>query len=110
MADSAPAPKAPAIPPDDQYDHSDSDFNVEADLPLESIESPTPPPKPSEPAVSGPPQSPRRHPAGLVRRALSHGATKEEIDGATLHALDAWVEEQDLIRQQDRERNWSATA
>lgn len=99
----------------EQYDHSESAFDPALDLPLETIPD-SPVAKPASgpttpaPASSGPPKTPRKHLPGLVRRALAHGASREEIDAATPSDLDSWVEEQDIARERSREQNFHAAA
>jgi hypothetical protein len=96
-----------------QYEH-ESGFDPALDLPLEPI-PPDPPTKAKAGAAdatppAGPPKTPRKHLPGLVRRALAHGATREQIDAATPSDLDSWVEEQDIARESSRERNFHSQA
>jgi len=49
---------------------------------------------------AGPPRTPRKHPQWLVRSAVRHGATQEQIEAASTNDLHDWVD----LREAERER------
>ncbi len=100
-------PEEPAPTLSDQYEH-DSDFSTfDQDQVSTPVAPGTEPSVASTPpaAPSAPPKTPRKHPPGLVRRALRHGAAQDEIDACTTLDLDDWVEKQDLVIERERENN-----
>lgn len=77
----------------EQYDHTPEPLHVT---------------KPKEP-VAEVPKTPRKHPASLVRLAMKYGASREEIEQASTGDLSEWIEEQEILREREREANFRNT-
>ncbi len=80
-----------------QYDH-ESDLTEFDDVPEKAK-----PVKATEVAASSPPPTPRKHPPSLMRRAMKLGAKKEDIELTSTGDLSDWIEEQEIILDQQRD-------